>query len=366
VHSEGASPVNTRKSALVWLFSALTLASMRAQPAPKQAQSKPKWISILPEAASRIYALGLATYSENQAQGIQQAEANARTEVITRLRASVKSETNVQNAMVLTQQAGGAATGTSTKSISQDVSISAHAADLPGLVVEEVWVDAAERTSYALAYLDLPVAERELRARFQASKQALAAEGAVPVAPREMLRTLKRLRDLQSAVESQDDLAALIAAGGGDAMLRASIRDQKMDLERRIATLCESITFNATAEKGLADIQAAVRGAILKEGLGWSDTQSNFTIRIRYSGQRQNLAVSKQQWWEYEPSPDFTIARGVVDLTLLDAGGHEYESTTIAAKGVGIDEATAQRALAKDYQAKLETAIRGWLESLGH
>jgi hypothetical protein len=342
---------------------------MMAQAPAKQGSAQPAWITSIPETPGRVYAMGLAPFAPGEAQAIQLAQANARVEVLSRLRATVKGDTSIQSHMSYTQQAGGTLTGSSTKNVSQDTQIRTQATDLPGLVVEETWVDTEGRTAYALSYLDILVAERELRARFEASRKDLAAEVPTPTNPRERLRKLPWLKRIQTELEIQDDLAGLIAAGGGDPALRSSIRDLKLEVDRRMDALRGSITFGVSADQAFgvgADIQALVRNAVLKEGLGWSDANGEFTLRIRYAGNRQNWDLSRKQWWEYQLSPDFTIARGVIDLSLQDPAGNEYESTTIAAKGVGIDEFTAQRALMKDYANKLEGAISLWLESLTH
>ena len=361
--------MNVKKVVLVLAVSTLTFGMAWAQTPSKQASIKPRWIEVLPERAGRIYAMGLSAFAPGEAQAVQQAQANARVEVLTRLRANVKGETSVQSSMSYTQQLGGTSTGSSSKNISQDTQIQTQATALPGLVVEETWSDTEDRTAYALAYLDVPIAERELRTRFESSRKDLAAEATTPVDPRERLRKLQRMKTLQTELWIQDDMAGLIAAGGGDPVLRSDIRDLKLAMDRRMDALRGSIKFCVTADKEFgvgADIKALARNAVLKEGLGWSDLNGEFIIQIRYSANRTNWDISKKQWWEYQPSADFTIARGVIDLTLTDQVGSEYESTTIAAKGVGVDEFTAQRALMKDYKNKLEAALGLWLENLVH
>jgi hypothetical protein len=330
---------------------------------------RPVWISVLPEQKGRVYAMGLAPFAPAEAQAIRQAQVNARVEVLTRLRANVKGETSVQSRMSYSQQAGGPATATSSKSISQDSLIQTQATELPGLVVEETWSDAAEQTAYALAYLDVPVAERELKARFEAVRKDLAFEAATPTDPRERLRTLQRMKKSQSELAILDDLAGLISAGGSDPVLRSAVRDQRLAVDRRLDALRGSLTLCLKGDQGSgsgADVASLVRNAVLRQGLGWSEGEGEFTMLIRRTGTRQGVGPATSRWWDYQPAADFIVARGVLEITLTDRNGAEYESTVIEAKGVGVSEFQADRALMKDYKTKLEAALGQWLENLVH
>lgn len=345
-------------------FAALVFAA-GLMPAQIPTRMKPAWISVLPEQAGRVYAMGLAAFAPGEAQALRQAQSNARVEVLTRLRANVKDETSVKSHLSYTQQAGGSSTGTSSRSVSQDTLIQTQATELPGLVVVETWSDATERTAYALAYLDVPAAERELKARFEAARRDLGNEAATPTDPRERLRKLQRMKKLQTELLTLDDMAGLLSAGGGDPALRSEVRDQRLGVDRRLDDLRGSLTLCLKGDQGTgADIASLVRNAVLKQGLGWSETSGEFALRIHYRGNRQGVDVSKQRWWDYQPAAEFIVARGVIEITLTDRLGTEYESTTLEAKGVGVSELTADRALAKDYKAKLEAAIGQWLENL--
>lgn len=335
-------------------------------PAQTLTKIKPVWITVLPEQKGRVYAVGLASFAPDEAQAIRQAQSNARVEVLTRLRANVKGETSVQSHMSVTQQSGGPATGISSKNISQDTLIQTQATELPGLVVEELWSDVADRTAYALAYLNVAVAERELKARFDAVRKDLAHETVTPANPRERLRTLQRMKKIQTELTILDDTAGLISAGGGDPALRSEVRDQRLAVDRRLDALRGSLTLCLKGDKSFgigADIASLVRNAVLKQGLGWSEANGEFALQIRY---RQGVDVSKNRWWEYQSTGDFIVARGVIEITLTDRIGTEYESMTIEAKGVSVSEFAADRALMKDYKSKLEAAIGQWLENLVH
>lgn len=334
--------------------------------AGSQGIPRPAWIGTLPEAPGRIYALGLAAFAPGEAQALQQAQDQARVEVLARLRASVKGETNVKTSQAYTQQLGGTSTGSTSKSISQETLVQVQATELPGLTVEETWIDREGRTAYALAYLDILVAERELSLRFGAARQNLAAEGPSPDDPRERLRKLQRMRGIQREMTLLDDLAALISVGGGDAKLRSDIRIQRQALDRQMEKLRGSLTFGVKyppQSPSGSDLTPLVRNAILQRGLDWSNGRCDFYLEFHRSG---DADPRSPRWWVYMPNPPvgFVVARGAIEIALVDALGHTYESTTLQAKGVGVNEYGADRDILKKLQSSLDTALASWLDSL--
>lgn len=344
----------------------LALALAVPQVLAAQGAVKPMWIQSLPSQPGRIYAMGLAVFAPSEAQALKQAQTNARTEVLLRLRASVKSQTDIKSTAAVQRQSGQAATGSSSSRVAQDNRIATSAVDLPGLVVEETWADQAGRTAYALAYLDIAVAERELRNRFGALKTDLAQENPEG-GPRERLRALQRMKKGQEELNRLDDMAGLIAAGGGDPELRSQVRAQKLAMDRQLDQLRASLTFCIAGDKDMgvgADMTSIVRNAVLRQGLGWAEQGGEFTLQLRYQGDRQGWDIQKRRWWEYQYNPDFIVARGVLEITLVDKAGTQYESTTIEAKGVGTSEFQADQKLSADYKKKMEATLTQWLAHL--
>jgi hypothetical protein len=365
----------------IFLMLALGAASSALPAAPlpqiRQGLVKPMWVTALPQQEGRVYAVGIAPFGSGEAQALKQAASNARAEVLTRLRASVKSETNIRTSATVTQEAGKKATGSSQQQVGQDTRIQASATELPGLVVEETWGDAATGTAYALAYLDVPVAERELRTRFTTLKADLFQEGETPAAPRERMRMLNRLKGAQTELAKLDDMAALLAAGGGDPQLRSQVRAGKLSVDRQLDQLRGSLTLCLSPEARNATAVASIlRNAALKAGLGWVDKDGEFTLVMNYRTENKNATIDVQRshwngwWWGGWVSHTVTkdtgilVARGALEISLQDKAGTPYESVEIEAKGVGTSELQAEQRLKRDFQEKLEKTFSRWLESL--
>jgi hypothetical protein len=369
--------------ALAWLLASclgLAAPAAPAQPPPlHQSLVKPIWITALPNAPGRVYAMGLAPFAPGEAQAVVQASQNARGEVLARLRANVHAETNVRSTAQVNQQTGSQATGSSQQQVDQAVRIEAQASELPGLAVEETWTDGPGRTVYALAYLDVPLAEQELRSRYQTRRSDLAREPETPAAPRERLRMLNRLKEAQSELVQLDDQAALLAAGGGDPGLRSQVRASRLAVDRQMEQLRNSLTFSLDpGSRGATQIATLLRNAVLKAGLGWAENGGEFQLVMDFSGDREHAKMDVQHkdwqwngWWHgawvsHTQSVDsgIIVARGVLELTLQDRAGNPYESVEVEAKGLGVSEFQAEQRLKDDLRNKLEKTFGKWLEHL--
>ena len=75
-------------------FLLVQAASGGQSPAPT-AESRPAWISVLPDAPGRLYAVGTADLGASETEARTRASDRARIEVVSRLRATVKGETAV-------------------------------------------------------------------------------------------------------------------------------------------------------------------------------------------------------------------------------------------------------------------------------
>lgn len=359
-----------------FLAASLICAAAWAQPAIRQGLVKPIWVSALPEQAGRVYAMGLAPVATGEAQAVTTASQNARAEVLSRLRASVKSETNVATRATTSRELGGRTTGSASQDVGQTTNIRTSATELPGLVVEETWVDVKGATAYALAYLDVPVAERELRARYESARQDLAREGDTPSEPRERMRMLNRLKTAQGELAKLDDMAGLLSAGGGDPALRRQVRDAKLGVDRQMDRLRGSLTLSLEGAQGATQIASILRNAALKAGLGWAERGGEFQLVMDYRSDARSAKIDVQQqhwngwWWGGWVSHTVTkdsgiiVARGVLTITLRDRAGTEYESVDIEAKGLGVTEFQAENKLKADFREKVEKTFGAWLENL--
>jgi len=346
----------------------LRLLLVPALVAPVQASAvKPAWISVLPSQPGRVYGLGVAALAGNDAQALRQASDNGRADVISRLRANIKADTQITTTYQESRATGAAATGTRTQTAQVGTEVKAQATDLPGLVVEETFLDRPGRSSYALAYLDLDIAQRELQTRLDTLKADLAAPRAEQ-GVRSRLIEAQALKKAHGDLLQLDDMAGLLSGGGGDPVLRADVLKTRLDVERKMVAVRAAITFGLAPTPGLdldEDVKDVVRTTVLKEGMGWSDHSPMFSITLRVRAGNNPVNVGKRTWWDYQKSPDFIIAQGALNLTLVDSSGQQYESVTIVAKGVGVNEFQAESLLLADYKNKLAKAVAAWLADLG-
>ena len=254
---------------------------------------QPPWIQVLPVQPGRVYGLGVAPLAGAEAAAVREASDNGRADVIARLRANVKADTRITTTTVETRGTGAAPAGTRTQSAQVGTEVQAQAADLPGLVVEETWLDRPGRTGYALAYLDLGIAQRELRTRFDTLNAELAAPSGEQGVRARLVR-VQALKKAHAGLVQLDDLAGLLSGGGGDPDLRGEVLKTRLDTERQLLAARASLTFGLAPSPGLEldpEVAAAVRTAVLKEGMGWSRADPMFAITLRVKTGRNGQAV---------------------------------------------------------------------------
>ena len=333
------------------------------------APAKPGWLTTTPVFPGRVYGVGVAPANNTKALAIHQATDNAKAKVLERLQASIASDTTLSTRIHQEKAVSGQAQSESaSRTINRDsrVNVQTQAKDLPGLTVETTFLDedASGSTMYALAYLDMAVATREVQARYDAVAATLGNDPADDV--RGKLHRTRVLKTALGNLTALEDLFSLIRAGGADPALGESITQLRVKTEQERESLRRSLSFGMPPSQDVPvdpEVRGAVRNAFLQEGLGWSDQNPDLAITLRVRTARNGVQIGK--WWNYNRTADFIVAQGTLSLTLVDAKGQEYESTLVEAKGVGTSEFQAETLLLKDYKNKLTKTVGAWLMDLG-
>ena len=285
-----------------------------------------------------------------------------------RLRASVKAEFSMTSSSRTQATLGGPVTGSAQQQTTRTTRISTQAADLPGLGIEERWMDGPGRTAYALAFLEVAAAERDLVGKLAVVRKSLVQDPDLPsLSLRERIALLASMKQRQDDAVSLDDLANLVNAAGGDPDLPAQAADLRTESGRRLTTLQGLLTLSIQADPGLeppSEVAARVRILAKGHGLGWADRGGELLLRIQPVGSPRRWDLAAHRTWIYEPSSDFTVASGSFEVTLMDRAGTRFETTTLEVVGVSPDASGADRALIKNFATKLEAALAGWLGNL--
>ena len=346
------------------------LASLLLPALVATASPRPAWILTLPEVPGRVYGLGLATASSTRALALRQAQDGAKADVLARLRANIKSDTQVTTELRENRTvAGREKTATASRSTTAltNVNIQTQATELPGLQVETTYLeeDPVNPTVYALAYLDVAVASADVRARLGAVQGVLAAGTGDDLRIR--LHRSQVLKVAFKDLARLEDLFGLIRAGGAEPALGQALLEARLGVEKERAELRKALLFGLDPGSGApvdAEVRGAVRTAFLQEGMGWTDQHPDLTISIRARGSRNGVQTGGK-WWNATRNADFILAQGSLSLTLVDQAGQEYESTLVVAKGVGISDFQAETNLVQDYKVKVAKAVATWLADLG-
>jgi hypothetical protein len=255
------------------------------------AQTRPDWIEALPAAPGRLYAMGTGDLGGNEGQAIARASDRARLEVVARLRATVQGRTSVTT-QTSELQRGNAKAGAGQRQVRDEVSVGARADDLPGLVVERIFLDRSARTVFALAYLDLALARSGLAARLDQARA-----GRVRVGDEVSRKARWRLRKIQEELNRVDESIGLLAATGVGLDLRPVLQAERTALDQGLQRL-ESRPLPpidlARTTMGLRanvdfppGIQSYLEGQVGECGLQFRDLNPDLILQLDFSGGSQ-------------------------------------------------------------------------------
>ena len=217
---------------------ALTLSLLAGQVSAAPAAGRPSWIEALPPpVAGRLYALGSADLGASESEAITRASNRARLEVVTRLRASVKGRTSVATHTAELGRNGAQAVGYGERQVRDEVSVTAQAEDLPGLVVERTYVDnpgprGSGRSAFALAYLDLGQASNALAGRLARLHESRARVG------NELSRKARwRFRRIKGDLDRVEEVISLLSLTGAGGNLLPELKSERAAVDGRLGVL---------------------------------------------------------------------------------------------------------------------------------
>jgi len=335
----------------------LVLAALAPALAWAQGLVRPPWIEVLPQQQGRIYAVGVAPLGASQAQALKQAGQNARIELASRLRATVKGETTIHSQSTQQRELGGLASASSQQKVTQDSKIATQIAELNGLSISETWTDSEGATVYALACLDVAAAMGNLQGRADAVRKGQLSLDA-GADPRLAARAALQIRKGREEVARLDELATPVIDAGGDPAFRTQLQSLRSDLDRRSDQVRGLLTVSV--DPGLPpDLLAALRNAAEQQGFGWTEGRGLLHVRILASGK-----TAARTWWTEEASSDFITLKASLKLEAADRAGAPRGTASLDITGVGTSQANAVQGLLKDARRRLESTLDRWLADL--
>jgi len=272
---------------LLAVLAAVLGGSLGAQSVP----ARPDWIENLPGGAGRLYAMGTSDLGGSEGESITRASDRARLEVVTRLRATVRGRTSVTTRTSELAR-GSAKSGAADRQVRDEVSVGARAEDLPGLVVEHTYTDRPARTVYALAYLDLALAQSGLAARLDQVRA-----GRTRVGGEWSRKARWRLRKLQQDLNRVDESIALLAVTGVGLDLRPALQTERAALDQALQRLegkplppidLAKTTMGLRANVDFPPgIQAYLESQITDCGLIYRNLNPDLVVDLSFSGGSQ-------------------------------------------------------------------------------
>jgi len=290
-------------------------------------------------------------------------------EVLARLRVGIRGETTVTETLAQQQASGAAARGSSQQYVRQTGTLTVAALDLPGLVVAERYLDRQAGSAYALAYLDVAVAEQSLADQIRALGAEWANFRALPVTPglRPAVTRLQQIKAFQARTRGLEDEASLLVAAQVPVALRSRAQELGLDMARELAGVQPFLTMGARVEGGDlgADVVALLRNVAIRQGFIWTQNSPALTLVIDLRSARQGVNLSRRTWFDVDASvPDLVGTRAMIRVALADASGEAQDSFDLEVKGVGADPFSSERALRKELLKVLPVRFAAFLREL--
>lgn len=315
------------------------------------AEMLPAWVNNPPSLPEKPCTVGSAAISGTVAQALGLAGQAAKVELLLSLRTSVKSTTSTLSAMA-TSQDGSNKQASAHQRIEQSSLFETQAQALPGLAISQTYSDLDSRTAYALACLDVPAAESDVRQRFQ--QQVIKAPHAGQVSTPKLetyVETLRQGGELAPLVATINLLGSRM-----DAKLGRDVRTYQAELDKHLATLKAGLSF--TSDDGTRDtsVLMAIKAVVLAEGFRWGTRNAGYTIRLQ---------PASAEPADISSSFGMTVVKSSLELSLLDSAGRVVQSTLISGKGVGAGLSQAQGNWAKQCREGAVKAVTAWLHGGG-
>lgn len=330
---------------------------------------RPIWTQTPPRAEGRIYGVGSAMIASTEAKALEQAVQNARFEVLSVLRQNITGTLTSAETMSIQQQGGQAALGSSQKYSSQTGTTTVQATNLPGLVIEERYVDKKAGNAWALAYLDIHVAETSLKNQLNALQAAYGSllEDGKPTELRPSITRLQKIKVMLSRATIVEDTANLIAPFGADVAIAPSAHKLCRDMTKEIQATQSDLVMGAKIVGGSLDqeVLAIIRNAAIGQGFVWNQQKAKIFLVVYLNGSKQAWDIQPKAWWQVDArTPDLIGARANIRICIADAAGNEQDSFDLSAKGVAPTEVRAQMALLKDIREQLPPKLNTFLTNL--
>lgn len=330
---------------------------------------KPLWIQTASQVEGRIYGVGSAMIATTEARALEQATQNARFEVLSVLRQSITGTLASTETMSIQQKSGQAATGSSQKYISQTGTATVQATNLPGLVIEERYVDKKAGNAWVLAYLDLRVAETSLKNQLGAQQVAYGSllEDGKPGELRPAITRLQKMKAMLAKATILEDTANMIAPFGADNAIAPAAHRLCREMTKEIQVAQSDLVMGAQVQGGNLDqdVLAIIRNAAIAQGFVWNQQTAKIFLVVNLNRSKQAWDIQRKAWWQVDNrTPDLIGARANIRISIADAAGNEQDSFDLTAKGVAPTEVRAQMNLLKDIREQLPAKLNTFLTNL--
>ncbi len=323
----------------MWFFTPLLVVLVGAcavSPPETESDGKPEWVIDLPEDGRHAWGVGSAPIHGDAGQARQTASDRARNDLLSQLRVEIEGETRTW-----VQRLRDSDGSEVTRGYSDQIRARVPEVSFDEMDIAEVAVDEAENVLYALARLDLPMAEMRLATELRRVRDKLDELSRVDADKQgmEAVRALKPAVELIAEGEEIERHLSMVSRGGPE---REPVADAYSEVLDRLAEAMAGLRIALRPAGDTAEsLASALRTGLVEQGM-----------RIVDEGELDLLVEFDFDIREVERAPDFfAYAEGRVRI-------RDGEDRTTAEFSERVREGATDPGLARD---RVTRALAGQL-----
>ena len=304
------------------------------------AENPPEWVNTLPIHELKIYAVGVAKIDNDYANGVADAERQAKMELLMSLRVSINSKLGVTN---YREERDGYTE--SHRKINEKVDIVSQIKNMPAIKITEIFSDTQSNTVYALPELDIDVAEKEILLRQNRLAKSI---DLVSQEKNIQLNTLLVMQGIKKELEELEDLT--------------NILQQK--IVNDVSKSTENIIFEY--RKNLQNIKKSVKFCIKTDDTDFRLSVINVLTLLDYYHDECLLgsyvvSIVGSNLEETQIYGLYVIKRNIV-VQIISPDNLVLKSELVVVKGGGGGLSQANYQLRKQSDKKISEVLLSWFE----
>ncbi len=250
------------------------------------ADSYPHWVNSPPASANNhLYAVGMSPLTISIAQSISAATANAKTEIISQLRANISGKTDTNNTSII-NKSQIQENFSSRNFYNQSTVINTEAKNISGISIVETYVDRDNKSVFALADFDYIKAIADLKNRYSECDNEIKMIDSTLSS----FEKQKRLKMAYIKISELKENASLLSSLDGVQGIYKNIASLELYVTNLISIEKNKMSFSVGSQSDSVldrNFRLSIQKAIINAGFKWDDAAPRYIVNISPVGKKE-------------------------------------------------------------------------------